>query len=103
MPKFISRLILLGPCANYKLGWKGQGLDAQPLGIAQQAIEINTQRVGGQLGIQPSTQPPKAVGVVGLDLELLGQLSIHRFDDLADLVDQPSHLARHLRFLIASG
>lgn len=43
------------------------------------------------------------MGVIGLDLELLGQLSIHRFDYLADLVDQPSHLARKLRFLISSG
>ncbi|MDQ2998698.1 MAG: hypothetical protein M3R61_16835 [Chloroflexota bacterium] len=81
---------------------KRQCLDPQPLGIAEQSIEIATQRMGRQLRVQAGTQPPKAGRVVGLNPKLFGQLVIHRLNDLAHLIDQPADSGWELGLLIAS-
>ncbi len=62
---------------------KGERLDAQEIGIVQQAVEIDTQGMGRELGVQASAQALKRVGVVGLKMELLGQLADDGFNDLA--------------------
>ncbi len=41
--------------------------------------------------------------MIDLDLKLLGQLPIHRFDDLPDGVEHALHRGRELRDLIAAG
>jgi hypothetical protein len=65
-------------------GGKGQGFDLQPVLLAEQPIEIETQGMGGQLGIQAGVQHPEAVSMIALNLKMLRQLPVHRFDDLAD-------------------
>ncbi len=47
-------------------------LDSQPLGVAKQAVEIDTPCMSGKLGVQAGTQAPKAVRVIDFDLKLLG-------------------------------
>src|SRR5919202_4202289 len=58
-------------------------LDLQEVCIPEQAIEIDTQPMRRQLRIQPRTQPAKAMSMVVFDVELLRQLAVHRFHDLA--------------------
>ncbi len=51
-------------------------LDSQPLGVAKQAVEIDTQCMSGKLGVQAGTHAGyplgEAVRVIDFDLKLLG-------------------------------
>lgn len=38
---------------------ESQGLDLQKLGLAQQAVCVDAQSVGGQSGVKPGTQDPR--------------------------------------------
>ena len=42
--------------------------------------------MSGQLGIQASTQTPEGVSMIVLNVELLGELTIDCFNDLADAI-----------------
>ena len=50
---------------------ESQGFDLQKVWVSQEPIEINAQRVRGQLGVQTGTQSPECVRVIFLDVELL--------------------------------
>ena len=62
---------------------KGELLDAQPVGITEQTIEIDTYGMGGQFGVQAGTQTRKAMGVVVLKQKLLSQLAVDGLNNLA--------------------
>ncbi len=44
---------------------------------------MDAKGVRGEFGVQPGTQSTGRVSMIGLDLELFGQLAIGGFDDLA--------------------
>lgn len=68
------------------LNGKSQCLDLQEGRLTQQAVDVNTQRMSRQFGVEASTQTPKGVCVIGFDLELIGELCIHRLNHLADRI-----------------
>jgi hypothetical protein len=47
---------------------ESQGFDLQKVLPSHQTIEVDTQRMRGQLGIEPGTQAPKGMGMVDLDV-----------------------------------
>ena len=63
-------------------------LDSQPLGVAKQAVEIDTQCMRGKRGVHAGTQAPQAVRVIDFDVKLLGSLPVHGFDDVAHLIEE---------------
>lgn len=69
------------------LNRESQRLDLQEIGIPEQAIEIDTQGMGCELGEKPGAQPPKGMGVIDLNVELLDQLTIDGLDDLPDGIE----------------
>jgi hypothetical protein len=65
---------------------KSQGLNLQEVGLADQAIEIDAQGMRSKFGIEASAQAPAGMGMIDFNLELAGELCIHRFNHLADRV-----------------
>ena len=53
-----------------------------------------------QLGIQPGAQSAESMGMVDLDVKLLGQLPVDRLNQLSSGVEDTLHIARYLLFLI---
>src|SRR5690554_1740091 len=53
-----------------------------------------------QLGNQTGTQASKSMGVIALNMKLLSQLSIDRFDNLAHGVEGTADRRGHLNLLI---
>jgi len=53
------------------LVWESQGFDLEEVRLPQKMIDIDAQSVGCQLGTQTSAQPPKSMGMILLDVELL--------------------------------
>jgi len=51
---------------------ESQGFDLQEVRLAQETIDVNTQGMRGELGIQAGTQAPKGIGMIGFDVKLLG-------------------------------
>jgi len=68
------------------LNRKSQGLDLQESGLADQAIEIDTQGMCSQFGVEASAQAPERMRMIDFNLELAGELRIHGFNHLADRV-----------------
>ena len=79
---------------------ESQGFDLKEVWLTQQAIDIDTQRMRGQLAIQPGTQAPKRMGIVFFDAQLPCQLTIDRFNQLADRGMQMFKCLRNLLFLV---
>jgi hypothetical protein len=79
---------------------KSQRFDLQDVWLAEQAIDVKTQRMSGQFAVQPGTQAPKGVGVVRLDGKLPRQLTIHGFDQLAHGIVQVLNSRQDLHFLV---
>ncbi len=67
------------------VGWS-EGCDLEKLLLAEQSVEIDTQGVGGELGVQPRTQSPEGVRLMSTDPKVIGELAVHRLDDLAQPV-----------------
>ena len=65
---------------------KSQGLDLQKSWLGDQAIEIDTQSMSGEFGVEASAQAPEGMGMINFNLELAGELCIHSFNQLADRV-----------------
>lgn len=82
---------------------ESQGFDLQEVRLAQETIDINAQGMSGEFGVQTGTQAPKRMGMIGFNVELLSQLAIHGFDDLAHCLHQSFDSGRHLLFLVAPG
>jgi hypothetical protein len=59
---------------------KSQRFDLKEIWLTQQAIDVNTQRMSGQLAVQTGTQSPKGMGVVLLNRELPRQLAVDCLD-----------------------
>ncbi len=38
--------------------------------LAQKTIDIDAERMSGQFGVETGTQPPKRMGMIGLNVEL---------------------------------
>ena len=57
------------------------------VGPSKQTIDVDTQRMSSQFGIQTGDQPQKGMSMVLLKVELLGQLSIHRLNDLPNAIE----------------
>ncbi len=79
---------------------ESQGFDLQEIWLAQQTIDVDTQRMSGQLAVQTGTQAPKGMGVVLLNGKLPRQLAIDRFDQLTDGIMQMLERFRDLLFLV---
>ena len=79
---------------------KSQGFDLQEVRVSNQAIDINALSMSGQLAVQTGTQAPKGVGKVLLDGKLASQLTIDRFNQLADGVMQMFVGIRNLLLLV---
>ena len=58
--------------------------------------------MSSQFGIEPSTQTPKGVCVVLLNVELLRKLSVYGFDNLSDSIVDLLGIRRALFFLITA-
>ena len=81
---------------------KGKSLDLQEVWTAQEAIDMDAQRVCCQFGVQSGTQAPEGVSVIGLNVELVGQLIVDRLNDLSHSVDRALDSARQLTFLVSA-
>ena len=81
---------------------KRECLDLQEVWVPQQSIQMNAQGVCSQLGIEAGTQPPEAMGMIDFDVKLLGQLPIHRLNDLPERVEHLLGGPRLLSFLVAA-
>ena len=55
---------------------EGERLEVEDLGDAEQAIEPDTQGMGGELGGEARRQSPEAMGMVGFDVELERELIV---------------------------
>ena len=84
------------------LNRKSQGLDLQESWLADQAIEIDTQGMGCEFGVQASAQAPEGMSIIHFNLELAGELCIHGFNHLADRVVETAYVAWQLFLLILS-
>ena len=51
---------------------EGEGLDLEPVGVPQQAVEVEAEGVGGELGVEPGAQAREGMGVMTGEAELLG-------------------------------
>ena len=60
--------------------------DLQESRFAGQAIDIDTQGMRSQFGIQASAQTPEGMSVIDLNIELAGELCIDSFNHLADRI-----------------
>jgi len=58
-------------------------LDLEPVGVAQQAVEVEAEGVCGELGREAGAQAAEGVGVVVGEAELLRELGVDGLDDLA--------------------
>ena len=54
--------------------------------LADQAVEIDTQGMISEFGVEARAQAPEGMRMIGFNLELAGELCIHGFNDLADRV-----------------
>ena len=50
---------------------EGQSLDLQEIWLACQTVDVDTEGMCGELGIESGTQPSKRMSMVGLDVQLL--------------------------------
>lgn len=64
---------------------EGKRLEVKDIDDAEQVIQPGAERVRGQFRVESRRQSPEAVGVVGFDVELEGQLTVDRLDELAHL------------------
>ena len=55
---------------------------------AQKPVDVDTESMGSELGIETSAKPPKRVSVIGLDVKLLSELSVDGLDDLAHSTEE---------------
>src|SRR6266540_5677697 len=82
---------------------EGKFLDVKEVLLPQQTIDVDTQSMSSQLGVQTGTQPPEGVSMVGLQLELLDQLAVDRLDDLPHAVEALRHRLGQLLLLVGTG
>src|SRR5215813_3200048 len=81
---------------------KSQVFDLQDIGITEQAVKVDAQRMGGEFSQQAGTQAPKGMGMVDLKVELLGQLAVDGFDNLPDGIEGASDGFRGLIGLVGT-
>ena len=72
---------------------EGQILDLQEIWLAQQTVDVDTEGMCGELGIESGTQPSKRMSMVGLDVQLLRELAIDGLNDLANRVVETSDIS----------
>ena len=84
------------------LNRKSQGLDLQEGWLPEQTIDVDTQCMRRQFGVEASAYAPKGVGVIDFNVELIGELCIHRFNHLTHRVVKALDRARQLLLLIAA-
>jgi hypothetical protein len=77
--------------------------DVKEVLLTQQTIDVDAQGMSSQFGVQTGTQTPKGVSMVGLNVELSNELTIHRFDYLPNAGDALGHHPWQLAVLIGSG
>ncbi len=58
--------------------------------------------MGGEFRVQPRTQAPKAMSMMGRNAQVLRQLSIHGLNDLPPRIDTARNHRRQLPFLIVA-
>ncbi len=62
--------------------------DVEPVGAAQEAIDIDAYRVRGEFGNQACTESLKGMCVVGFNVELGRELVVDGLDELAKAIEQ---------------
>ena len=65
--------------------WEGARLEVEDISDAEQAIEPDTQGMGGELGVAACGETAQAVGVVGLNMQLERKLVVDSLDQLAQM------------------
>lgn len=102
--------MLASNCVNYihlfmldeTLVGKGQRLDLQEIWLTQHTVDVDTEGVRCEFGVESGTQPSKRMSMVGLDVQLLRELAIDGLNDLANRVVETSEFSGQLLFLITS-
>src|SRR5215210_1531153 len=84
------------------LNRKGQSLDLQEGRLADQAVDIDTQGMCCEFGVEASAQAPEGMRMINFNLELTGELCIHGFNHLANRVVETAQGVRQLFLLIPS-
>src|SRR6266487_4662630 len=84
------------------LNREGQRLDLQEGRLSDEAVEKDTQGLCSEFGVGASAQAPKGMRMIDFNLELLGELCIHRFNHLANRVVETAQGVRQLLLLITS-
>jgi hypothetical protein len=67
---------------------KSKPFDVEPVGAAQEAIDIDAHRVCGEFGNQARTESLKGMCVVGFNVELGRELVVDGLDELAKAIEQ---------------
>lgn len=76
------------------VGGEREPHDLEPVGGAEQAVEIDAEGVRGQFRVESRAQPLEHVGVVMSEAELLRQLVVDRLDDLPRRIDASGNRRR---------
>src|SRR6266487_7170313 len=84
------------------LNREGQRLDLQEGRLSDEAVEKDTQGMCSEFGVEASAQAPIGMSMIDFNLELFGELCIHRFNHLANRVVQTAQGAWQLLLLVAS-
>lgn len=80
---------------------KSKPFDVEPVGAAQEAIDIDAHRVCGEFGNQARTESLKGMCVVGFNVELGRELVVDGLDELAKAIEQRGNGGRELDLLVA--
>ena len=81
---------------------KGEALDAQEVDVTQETVEPETKGVRREFGEEPCRQAPEGMGMVGLDGEWLVELTVHGFNQLAEVIVAVPHLGGRLYRLVGT-
>ena len=63
---------------------EGKGFNLKKVSLLEETIEIDTKGMSSQLCVKSSTEAPERMGMIRFDVELLGQLAIDGFNQLAN-------------------
>lgn len=81
---------------------EGEVFDLETVVSAAETIEKQADGVRRELAVEPSAESLEALGPIRLNLQLTGQLTRHRLDDVAPAIVQPDLLRGQLLLLVAA-
>src|SRR6266487_6068570 len=84
------------------LNWKSQRLDLQEGRLTEQTIDVDTQGMCSEFGVEASAQAPEGMGIIDFNVKLIGELRVHCFNHLTNRVVKTLDRARQALLLIAA-